>query len=93
VLAVLANEKIWVSVPTAQETITDATTSRCLDSSRDNLGATATAAAGSAIDGTGWIPVKLSSLIGGSPIQICRLIRLIRSLPTEVLWKYELTVH
>jgi len=64
----LANEKIWVSVPTAQETITDATPPAAWTQAATTWAQPATAAAGSAIDGTGWIPVKLSSLIGGSPI-------------------------
>ncbi len=62
-----ANEELWVSVPTATESITDTPPSGW-NQLAGNWEQPATVSGGSAVDGTGWIPVALSSISGGSPI-------------------------
>jgi prepilin-type N-terminal cleavage/methylation domain-containing protein len=63
-----ANRRIWVSAPITED-ITDAIPPTSWSVAAANTwNQPATAAAGSAVNGTGWLPVKLSGLIGGSPI-------------------------
>jgi prepilin-type N-terminal cleavage/methylation domain-containing protein len=64
-----ANRRIWVSAPITAGDINDATPPTAWNTAAANTWSQpATAAAGSAVNGTGWLPVKLSGLIGGSPI-------------------------
>jgi prepilin-type N-terminal cleavage/methylation domain-containing protein len=63
-----ANELLWVSVPTATETITDTTPPAGWTALVTSWKQPATNAGASVVDGTGWIPIKLSGLVGGSPI-------------------------
>ncbi|MBI1838886.1 MAG: prepilin-type N-terminal cleavage/methylation domain-containing protein, partial [Candidatus Colwellbacteria bacterium] len=58
------SDSIWVSVPTAIETITD------LGPYGGMLTAVQRASntTASAIDGTGWVPVNIGGITGGSPI-------------------------
>ncbi|MBI5306220.1 type II secretion system protein [Candidatus Wolfebacteria bacterium] len=58
-------KKIWISYYSGNVTIT-ATTSA--GSSFATLAATSTTASSTLVDGTGWLPVNLGSLTGGSPI-------------------------
>ena len=56
-------DTIWYSVDTATEDITDETLDTTASSSQ-----VATAVEVGEVDGTGWIPVNLGGLAGGSPI-------------------------
>ena len=62
------NEELWVSVPTATESITDATPPIGWDQLAARWEQPASISGGSAVDGTGWIPINLGSISGGSPI-------------------------
>ncbi|MEK7553260.1 MAG: type II secretion system protein, partial [Patescibacteria group bacterium] len=55
-------DTIWYSAPNDTQAITDTSVGGSASSTQ------ATAANGGLVDGTGWIKVNLSSLIGGSPI-------------------------
>lgn len=63
-----ANEELWVSVPTAVDDITDTTPPSGWVQAEPRWEQPTTVSAGSAVDGTGWIPVNLGSISGGSPI-------------------------
>lgn len=61
----IANDKIFYSVDTATKNITDTS----LDGSALVVaGQVATAADLSDTDGTGWLPVNLGAIVGGSPV-------------------------
>ena len=60
-----ANEELWVS---ATEAITDTTPPSGWVQAAARWEQPASVSAASAVDGTGWIPVALSSISGGSPI-------------------------
>ena len=58
------SDSLWVSVPTGTETITDAIfPGTFLAWVQRTTNTTA-----SAVDGTGWVPVNLAGITGGSPI-------------------------
>jgi prepilin-type N-terminal cleavage/methylation domain-containing protein len=63
-----ASRRLWISVPTATETITDAVPPADYTAGTSAWVQPATTAAGSSVNGSGWIPINLSGLIGGSPI-------------------------
>jgi prepilin-type N-terminal cleavage/methylation domain-containing protein len=63
-----ASERLWISVSTASETTNDATPPGGWTQANTSWGQTATVASSTLVNGTGWIPVKLSGLVGGSPI-------------------------
>ncbi|TSC51867.1 MAG: Uncharacterized protein LiPW41_814, partial [Parcubacteria group bacterium LiPW_41] len=63
-----ANEELWVSVPTAVATISDATPPSGWTQAGTSWQQSATVAASTVTDGTGWIPVNFNGIIGGSPI-------------------------
>lgn len=58
------SDSIWVSVPTATETITDVGPYGGMLTAVQRASVTAA----SDIGGTGWVPVNLGSITGGSPI-------------------------
>jgi prepilin-type N-terminal cleavage/methylation domain-containing protein len=63
-----ANERLWISVPTATETTNDATPPSGWTQANTSWGQSASVSAASTVDGAGWLPVKLTGLVGGSPI-------------------------
>jgi prepilin-type N-terminal cleavage/methylation domain-containing protein len=63
-----ANEKLWVSVSTASESISDATPPSGWTQLASSWQQPATVASSTLVNGTGWIPIKLSGLVGGAPI-------------------------
>lgn len=67
-----ADEELWVSALTANEspgeTIDDATPPSGWTAAATSWQQPTTTAVATLIDGTGWIPVNLSSITGGSPI-------------------------
>ena len=63
-----ANERLWVSVASSSEAITDATPPSGWTQAVTSWGQSTTIASSTQVDGTGWMPIKLTALSGGSPI-------------------------
>ncbi len=66
-----ASEELWVSVPATAgggEDITDATPPIGWTQAATSWEQSLTSASSTLADGTGWIPINLSSITGGSPI-------------------------